>query len=72
MLQDSGMIEEGKFGYLWEFCKSPKQSSYIYAMCAGEYFQINNDSMEAKDQVTDMRIFVRHSKAKQVPSDLIF
>lgn len=34
MLDFSGWDESG---YLWDFAPSVKQSSYIYAMCAGEF-----------------------------------
>jgi len=46
-------------GWLWDFEESPPISSYIYALCAGEYKQINNTD---KDAPTPMRIFARKSK----------
>lgn len=54
---------------LWDFKETPKISTYIYNLCAGNYECIEN---KRDDKLTDMRIFVRKSKMDFVDADLIF
>ena len=56
-------------GYLYDFAACPPISTYIYCLCAGDYDVIENDD---KDAPTDMRIFVRNSKAKYVDAAEVF
>jgi aminopeptidase N len=56
-------------GFVWDFEPSAPCSSYIYALCAGDYMEIQN---KREDALTPMRIFVRKSKLEFVNSDLVF
>lgn len=55
--------------WLWSFEETPKISSYIYNLCAGDFAQIDNNR---DDRPKPMRIFVRESKRDYVDSDLVF
>ena len=54
---------------IWDFAETPKISSYIFNLCAGEYNMIANTR---SDSPTPMRIFVRESKKAYVDTDLVF
>ena len=54
---------------LWDFETTPKISSYIYNLCAGDFDVIVN---ERADKPTPMRIFVRNSKKDYVDADMTF
>lgn len=56
-------------GFIWDFEPSVPCSSYIYAMCAGNFMEIKNTR---DDALTPMRIFVRKSKQEFLNSDLVF
>ena len=58
------MKELGKEGFLWDFAVSPKISSYIYGLCAGEYHKIDyiGESASDTEPIVPMRIFCRTSK----------
>lgn len=54
---------------LWDFDPTPKISTYIYNLCAGDFDVIVN---ERADKPTPMRIFVRNSKKDYVDADMTF
>ena len=50
---------------MWDFETSPKMSSYIYGLCAGEYHQIDyigENGQTGEQPIVPMRIFCRTSK----------
>ena len=64
LITESGFTEQGTDGFLWDFEVSPKISSYIYGLCAGEYHQIDYIGQDASDNtpIVPMKIFCRKSK----------
>jgi aminopeptidase N len=56
-------------GYLWDFAPCPPISSYIYALCAGDYAEVKNEDPAAS---TPMRIFCRKSKLADLDHKEVF